>query len=384
MAEQINSHRGTRYLVIAAALVIIIAGITQARSVVVLFLVSIFLAILGAPPVLWLERKRLPSLVAVLLVMAGMITILLIAGALVGASLNSFSNSLPFYQTRIQEQLLDFKALLASKGIAVTDRIFLDYINPGSVMSLTAGLLAGLSAVLSNIVLILLTVTFILLEVSSFSVKLRVILGDPLALFPHYKRFVTDIQRYMVMKTLISLSSGILIGIWLALLGVDFPVLWGFLAFLLNYVPNLGSIIAAVPAILLALIEFGIGRALLATAGYLAVNFILENMIEPRLMGRRLGLSTLVVFLSLIFWGSLLGLIGMVLSIPLTMILKLACESNESTRWLAVMLGPEPSPESIPPASKKEIGTEPNFTEPNAPRSLPSSELVSDGPNVKG
>lgn len=384
MAEQINSHRGTRYLVIAAALVIIIAGITQARSVVVLFLVSIFLAILGAPPVLWLERKRLPSLVAVLLVMAGMITILLIAGALVGASLNSFSNSLPFYQTRIQEQLLDFKALLASKGIAVTDRIFLDYINPGSVMSLTAGFLAGLSAVLSNIVLILLTVTFILLEVSSFSAKLRVILGYPLALFPHYKRFVTDIQRYMVMKTLISLSSGILIGIWLALLGVDFPVLWGFLAFLLNYVPNLGSIIAAVPAILLALIEFGIGRALLATAGYLAVNFILENMIEPRLMGRRLGLSTLVVFLSLIFWGSLLGLLGMVLSIPLTMILKLACESSESTRWLAVILGPEPSPESIPPASKKEIGTQPNFTEPNAPRSLPSSELVSDGPNVKG
>ncbi|KAA0229918.1 AI-2E family transporter [candidate division KSB1 bacterium] len=384
MAEQINSHRGTRYLVIAAALVIIIAGITQARSVVVLFLVSIFFAILGAPPVLWLERKRLPSLVAVLLVMAGMITILLIAGALVGASLNSFSNSLPFYQTRIQEQLLDFKTLLASKGIAVTDRIFLDYINPGSVMSLTAGLLAGLSAVLSNIVLILLTVTFILLEVSSFSAKLRVILGDPLALFPHYKRFVADIQRYMVMKTFISLSSGILIGIWLALLGVDFPVLWGFLAFLLNYVPNLGSIIAAVPAILLALIEFGIGRALLATAGYLAVNIILENMMEPRLMGRRLGLSTLVVFLSLIFWGSLLGLLGMVLSIPLTMILKLACESNESTRWLAVILGPEPSPESIPPASKKEIGTEPNFTEPNAPRSLPSSELVSDGPNVKG
>ena len=355
MNEQINSHRGVSYLVIAAALVIIVAGIAQARSVVVLFLVSIFFAILGAPPVLWLKRKRIPSLVAVLLVTAGMITILLIVGVLVGASLNSFSNSLPFYQMRIQEQLLDFKALLASKGIPVTDKILLEYVNPAAVMNLTAGLLAGLSAVLSNIVLILLTVTFILLEVSSFPVKLRAILGDPQAIFPQYKRFVADIQRYMVMKTFISLSSGILTGFWLWLLGVDFPVLWGFLAFLLNYVPNLGSIIAAVPAILLALIQFGIGRALLATAGYLAVNIILENMIEPKLMGRRLGLSALVVFLSLIFWGSLLGLIGMVLSIPLTMILKLACESNESTRWLAVLLGPEPSTESIPPASKKGI-----------------------------
>jgi AI-2 transport protein TqsA len=382
MTEPINSHRGTRYLVIAAALVIIIAGITQAQSVVVLFLVSIFLAILGAPLVLWLKRKRLPSLVAVLLVMTGMITILLIAGALVGASLNSFYNSLPFYQTRIQEQLLNFKALLASKGIAVTDKILLEYFNPAAVMNLTAGLLAGLSAVLSNIVLILLTVTFILLEVSSFPVKLRAILGDPLAVFPQYKRFVTDIQRYMVMKTFISLGSGILIGIWLSLIGVDFPVLWGFLAFLLNYVPNLGSIIAAVPAILLALIQFGIGRALLATAGYLAVNFILENMLEPRLMGRRLGLSALVVFLSLIFWGSLLGLIGMVLSIPLTMILKLACESNESTRWLAVMLGPEPSTESIPLATKKEIEPKPNFTAPNIPHGFSSSELAQNTPNT--
>lgn len=376
MTEQINSHRGTRYLAIAAALVIIIAGITQARSVVVLFLVSIFLSILGAPPALWLERKRLPSLVAVVLVMAGMIIILLTVGALVGASLNSFSNNLPFYQTRIQEQLLDLKALLASRGIAVTDKILLEYVNPTAVMRLTAGLLAGLSGVLSNIVLILLTVTFILLEVSSFPVKLRAIVGDPQAVFPQYKKFVTDIQRYMAMKTFISLSLGILIGIWLSLLGVDFPVLWGFLAFLLNYVPNLGSIIAAVPAILLALIQFGSGRALLATAGYLAVNFILGNILEPRLMGRRLGLSTLVVFLSLIFWGSLLGLIGMVLSIPLTMIVKLACESNESTRWLAVMLGPEPSPESMPPAAKKEIEPELNFTEPNARRALPSSELV--------
>lgn len=366
MTEQVNSHSGTRYLVIAAALVIIIAGITQARSVVVLFLVSIFLAILGAPPAVWLERKRIPSLVAVLLVMAGMIIILLIVGALVGASLNSFYNSLPFYQTRIQEQLLDFKALLASRGIAVTDKILLEYVNPAAVMNLTAGLLSGLSTVLSNIVLILLTVTFILLEVSSFPVKLRAILGDPLAVFPHYKRFVTDIQRYMVMKTFISLSSGVLIGIWLALLGVDFPVLWGFLAFLLNYVPNLGSIIAAVPAILLTLIQLGIGRALLATAGYLAVNIVLENMIEPRLMGRRLGLSALVVFLSLIFWGSLLGLIGMVLSIPLTMILKLACESNASTRWLAIVLGPEPSPESLPPAAKQDIEPEAKLTDPHS------------------
>jgi AI-2 transport protein TqsA len=376
MTEQINSHRGTRYLVIAAALVIIIAGIYQARSVLALFLVAVFLAALGTPPVLWLERKRIPSIVAVLLIVAAMVTILLIIGVLVGASLNSFSDSLPFYQTRIQEQVLALKALLAGKGIVVTDKILLERVNPGAVMSVTADLLAGLSTVLSNIVLIQLTVTFILLEASSFPVKLRAALGDPQAVFPQFTKYVDDIKRYMITKTLISLTTGILIGIWLSILGVDFPILWGFLAFLLNYIPNLGSIIAAAPAVLLALIQLGMGRAALAAAGYLAVNFTLDNLVEPRLMGRRLGLSPLVIFLSLIFWGSLLGLIGMVLCIPLTMILKLACESSESTRWVAILFGPKLSIASIPLASKKEIELKPNFTDPKILHDFPSPELA--------
>ena len=119
------------------------------------------------------------------------------------------------------------------------------------------------------------------------------------------------------------------------------PVLWGFLAFLLHHVPNLGSFIAAIPAVLLTLVQLGIGHALLVAAGYLAVSLVVGNVLEPKLMGRRLGLSRLVVFVSLIFWGSLLGLIGVVLCVPFTMTLKFACENNSKTRWLAVLLGPE-------------------------------------------
>ncbi|MFA4827665.1 MAG: AI-2E family transporter [Thermodesulfovibrionales bacterium] len=353
MTEQSNSQGGIRFLVIAAALVIIIGGINQAQSVLVSFLVAVFLAMLGTPPVLWLERKRIPSFVAVLLVVAGMITILLIVGGIVGASINSFYTELPVYQTRLQEQVSAFQSFLETKGIKGMDKFLLGYVNPGAVMSLTARLIAGVGSALSNIVLILLTVAFILFEVSSFPVKLRAVLGNPQQAFPHFTRFVNDIERYMVIKTLISLATGILIGIWLAILGVDFPVLWGFLAFLLNYVPSVGSTIAAIPAVLLALIQLGLGSAVMATAGYMAVNFILDNVIEVRLMGRKLGLSTLVVFLSLIFWGSLLGPVGMVLCIPLTMTLKFACENNKSTRWIAVLLGPEAPAESIPPVSKK-------------------------------
>jgi AI-2 transport protein TqsA len=350
-----STHRGTRLIIIAAAFVIIIWGINQAQSVVALVLISVFLALLGTPPALWLERKRVPSYVAVLIVMGGMVSLLLIVGGVIGASLSSFSDELPFYQKRLQEEVLALKPLLASMHIVVTNKVLLDYVNPGPVLGLAAGLLAGLGAALSNIVLILLIVTFILLEASSFPIKLRVVLDKPHQTFSHFTTFINDLQRYMVIKTIINLIAGVIIGLWLFILGVDFPILWGFLAFLLHYVPNLGSIICAIPAVLLALIQLGMGPAALAAAGYLVVGFTLGNVVEPRLMGRKLGLSTLVVFLSLIFWGSLLGPIGVVLCIPFTMTLKFACESSESTRWIAILLGSEKSTESIPPGSAKGI-----------------------------
>jgi len=341
MIEQNKSFRGISLLVSVAALVIIIAGINLAQSVVVLFLVSFFLALLGTPPVIWLKEKRIPSGFAVLIVMACMIIIIILIGAQIGSSFSSFSDQLPFLQSRIREQVLELIVFLKSKGLVVEEKFFQEYLNPEAIMRLTAGLLSGLSSVLSDLVLILLTVTFILLEVSSFPVKLRAVLGDPLQKFPQFIKFANEMKRYMVIKTFMSLASGILIAVWLYILGVDYPLLWGFLAFLLNYIPNIGSIIAAIPAVILAIVQFGFGTAVLVAAGYLLVNFIEGNVIEPRLMGRKLGLSTLVVFLSLIFWGGLLGLVGAILSIPLTMTLKFAFESSESTKWIAVLLGSE-------------------------------------------
>ncbi len=352
MTEQTHSQLGIRLFVIAASLVIIIWGINQAQSVIVSFLVAIFLAMLGTPPMLWLERKRVPSIVAVLLVVTGMIATLLIVGAIVGASINSFYNELPAYQTRIQEQISALRSFLAARGFRGMDKVPLEFFNPEAVMVLTARLFTGLGSALSNIVVILFTVAFILFEASSFPAKLRAVLGHPHQVFPQFTEFVSDMERYMVIKTITSLITGILISIWLSILGVDFPILWGFLAFLLNYVPNVGSTIAAVPPVLLALIQLGIGSAAMTATGFVAVNFILGNVIETRVMGRRLGLSTLVVFLSLIFWGSLLGPVGMVLCIPLTMTLKFACENNKSKQWLVVLLEPG-APAEIKQANRK-------------------------------
>ncbi|HEX9614530.1 MAG TPA: AI-2E family transporter [Bacteroidota bacterium] len=349
MGHQSQAFDGMRFLVIAAAIVIILYGVNQAQSFMALFLVSVFLALIGTPPVLWLERKRVPSFLAVMIVMAGMVALLFVIGGIVGTSLNALSDSLPFYEKRLQLQIAAVKALLASKYVTLNETLLLEYLNPRSLMNLTSGLLAGMGLALTNIAVILLTVTFILLEASSFPIKIRSALGDPQRAFPQFTRFVSDIKRYMIIKTTISLIAGAALGLWLFILGVDSPFLWGFLAFLLHYIPNLGQIMAAFPPILLAFIQLGVGHALLVAAGYLVVGFTLGNVIEPRLMGRQFGLSTLVVFLSLMFWGALLGPIGVVLCVPLTMTMKFAFEGNPGTRWIAVLLGSERAPENMPP-----------------------------------
>lgn len=353
MIKEDNPDHGMRLLVIAAALVIIVWGINQAQSVLVLLLVAVFLSILGTPQVLWLKRKRIPSVVAVLIVLTEMILILMMVGALVGTSIKRFSAVLPLYNIRLEQQVLELKTMLEGIGLEVNASDILGQVNPEAVSSRFMGFFAEVGSIFSKTVLILLTVSFILFELSSFPIKLRAALGNPRAHFPQFARFANDIKRYVVIQTAISLTAGILIGIWLSVLGVDFAIFFGLLVFLLNYVPNVGSVIALIPVVILTFIQFGMGRAALAAAGYVIVVFILGNVIQPRLMGQKLGLSTLVVFLSLIFWGSLLGLIGMVLCVPFTMALKFALESSDDTQWIAALLGREPYNSSTPPAPKR-------------------------------
>ncbi len=333
--------RGFRLLMGAAALLIILRGINEAQSILASVLIAVFFAILGTPAVLWLERKRVPTFVAVFLVMLGMFVILVVLGVFVGAAINNFITELPAYQVRLQEQITVFQTWLASKRIRGVDKVLLGIANPSALMGLTANLLARIWSAFSDIILILFTVAMILLEVSGFPAKLRVILGDPDQVFPQFTKFVGKMERYVLIHTAISLLTGLLVGLWLTIIDVDFAVLWGFLAFLLNYIPNVGSILAGIPACLIALIQYGIEGAVMAGAGFLAINFLLGNVIEVIITGQKLGLSTLVVFLSLVFWGNLLGPVGMVLCIPLTMTVKFACENDPDTLWFAVLLGPE-------------------------------------------
>jgi predicted PurR-regulated permease PerM len=198
-----------------------------------------------------------------------------------------------------------------------------------------------LSGLFANGFLILLTILFIMLEITSIPLKLKKVFSNPEESISRVQSVFQNINKYIAIKTWISLGTGILVYILLLIIGVDYPLLWGVLAFALNFIPTIGSIIALIPPVLLTIIQLGFVEAIIILIGYLVINTIMGNILEPKFMGKGLGLSTLVVFLSLIFWGWILGPIGMLLSVPLTITIKIALDSSDETRWLAVLLGPE-------------------------------------------
>jgi predicted PurR-regulated permease PerM len=332
-----------RFLLTAAAFVIVVAGMRAAEPILVPLIVATFLAIISTSPVFWLRQKGIPAPLAVLLVVLGVLGVGFVFILIIGTSLDDFFKAIPRYQARLTQEIEPIIQWIQGLGFQLDKDILLKSIDPGASMRLVANMLSGLGGILTNSFLILLTVIFILFEASSFQQKVGAAFGDPKGTLSQVKKITDAVNNYLAIKTVVSLGTGVIVAIWVWALGIDFPVIWGLLAFLLNFIPNLGSIIAAVPPALLGYIQFGIGRTLLVAAGYGVVNLVFGNVVEPKLMGRKLGLSTLVVFLSLVFWGWVWGPVGMLLSVPMTMVVKIVLESSPSTHWISVLLDSEAS-----------------------------------------
>lgn len=326
-------------LLILASFIIVVAGMKAASSLLVPFFVAVFIAVICASPMFWLQGKGVPKVVALAIILMAILLVGLLLGALIGPSLSNFLSTLPVYQERLTVYIAALISWLHEKGVNISPEEVAGTFHPGWVMSLAGGIFSALSNVLAETFLILLTVVFILLEAADLPKKLRVVLKIPERSLSTIEKFSQSARRYLVIKTLISAAVGLVIWLWLLILGVDYPVLWGTLSFLLNYVPNIGAIIAALPVVFLALVQIGPESALLTVLGFIVVHIVLGNIIEPKLTGKGLSLSTLVVFLSMVFWGWVLGPIGMILSVPITSLVKIALESYEDTRGLALMLG---------------------------------------------
>jgi AI-2 transport protein TqsA len=326
-------------LVNIAALIIIFAGVIYAKSIITPFLLALFISIICAQPISWLEKKRMPRWIALIIVILGLIMLFSGFSFLIGGTLSSFSSNLSEYESTLTKISNSFIQFLNEKGLNISkDKIF-NIAQPAKILEYTASVLNTLFNIMGTTFVIFLIILFILMEFASFSVKVKAIRSESGKSISYFSTILRNIRNYLGIKTLLCLSIGILIYLALLIIGVDYPLLWALIAGLMNYIPNIGSIISTIPTVLFALVQLGLGGALWTLVSTLLIHNILGNFIEPRIMGRGLGLSTLVVFLSLLFWGFILGMVGMFLSVPFTMTIKIILEQNEKTKWLAILLG---------------------------------------------
>ncbi len=328
----------SRILVVCAAIVVVIAGMRAATDILAPLLMAGFISIVCSAPLFWLKRHGWSNLTALVVVMAAIgLTGAAIVG-LIATSLNEFSSSLIHYRENLVETYDQLTAFLERWGYVIPLDGFRDQFDPNMLIQLLNYMLNGLSNLIGNGLIVFLAVLFILVEVSALPEKLRSSLANPDQSMPHFRTFIHKVVQYLALKAATSLLTAFCVAIVLWVLEIDYVILWAVFAFFLNFIPYIGSFLAGLPAVLLGLIDHGLGVALWASAGYIVINILIGNVIETRLMGEGLDLSSFVVFVSLIFWGWVLGPTGMLLSIPLTMLITIALESNPETRPIARLM----------------------------------------------
>ena len=350
---------GSRFFMVAASIVVVTAGLRAGRPVLLPITLAVFIAIVSQPLLEGLKRlplmgRRLPHPIAAVLTVFLDLALLAVVVWLLSTSFLGFRAALPRYEARLAQLWGTAVVWAATLGVDISDRPLQDLIGTDTLFGALQGTATYLTGFLTRLVLVVLMLFFALLEQPRIPRKLRAAFGREAQAQERMLKVAAEIQIYLRVKTLISIATGVLFGLWVALLGIDFPLLWGFLAFVLNYIPNIGSIVGAIPPTLLALVGSGPGTTALVVIGSLVINLGLSNAVEPQLMGRSLGLSPLVVFISVILGGWIWGPMGIVLGVPLTMAVKILFEHTEDLRWLAVLMGRNAPPHAAtrPPAAR--------------------------------
>jgi len=336
-----NNLKKTPASIIIAAFIIIITGVIFAKSIVNPFLMAIFLGIIVLRPIRWLQSKKIPQSISILIVFVLIVSLFIGFGQLISASLSSFTENVPKYEKSLSEVEDHLVLFFNEKGIQVSKNKLLNIFDVSRVMGITSGILGQLGGFMGKTITIFVLMLFLLFEKHSLGLKAKAIAKSTNITLSYLRTIGNNIRHYLTIKTITSLLTGILIWAFLEIIGLEFALLWGLIAFLLNYIPSIGSIIAAFPAVLFALVDLNPAGVIWTIIIFATVNIVIGSFVEPKAMGKGMGLSTFVVFAGLIFWGFILGTVGMFLSVPLTMTIKIILEHNKGTEWIAVLLGTE-------------------------------------------
>lgn len=343
--------RCVRVLISLVCIGILLALIHFAAEVITPFLLGATIAIAFQPLARAIHERGLPTVLAAIVTILVVLATVAGAGAIIYVAASDLSANLPGYHERIEALQIDIASFLDGRdlhGAAASVRRFdVD----DAVGDAAASTMFRAGGFLTDLFFVLVITAFIQLEAAMYRRKLIRALGGPRKV--HWlDGGLREVQRYLIIQVAVSLANGVLLGTWCAVWGIDSPLLWGVLAFALNFIPIVGSLLAAIPPILLGLVDGGAGVAIAVASGYVVVNLVVDNIIAPRIMGRSLGLSPLVVLLSMIVWAFVLGPVGAILAVPLTMAAKIVFERDEDLRRIAMMMGdgtelaPKPTPAS--------------------------------------
>ena len=332
----------SRALVSVAAVIVIIAGIAAAKSILVPFFFAVFIAVIAAGIYLRLQKIGIPSWLSIVVIGIASIGFFVALVVLVFTSIDQFRAVLPEYSEQFQGYRDGVISQFNNWGIEIpvssTDEVF----NFDSAMQIVLSLLSSFGNILGYVVLVLAMVIFIFMEVAVFPRKVKAAFGETGNVLGFIGEVNHAIEQYFFIKTISNALSGIIVALWMMLFGVEFALFWGMMTFLLNYIPYFGAILSAVPAIVLGLLSGGLVTAGAMAFIFIAMSFFFGNYFEPKLLGQSVNLSILFIFLAMLFWGWILGPVGMIFAVPLTAALKIVLEMNDRTRWMGILLAAGP------------------------------------------
>jgi AI-2 transport protein TqsA len=326
-----------RVMLVLSATVVVLVGIRLGAPILNPIFFAVVLTLLFSPVYSWLKRRGLPAPLA-LLIMLVMLTVLFVGlFFILGVSIGRFSERVGFYTTQLNGQLVDLDALIERLGLSNVD--LRDVVKPSALADTLGVVLSGIAGFLSDLFLILMIMLFLLGEGPAIMNRLQASVSED---NPQVARLTTvgqSVVRQFGLRAIVNLVTGAGVTVLLFVSGVDFPLLWGILTFFLSFVPYIGLVLAVAPAVVLALAEFGVTRAIVVIAGVVVINVLAENVLSPMMMGRGLNLSPTVVFLSFIIWAWLLGGPGAFLAVPITLFVAVMFDTFPETRWLASIIG---------------------------------------------
>jgi len=326
------------YFFYFASIIIILAGIKTASEIIIILFLAIFISSIISSIVSLFEQKKIPKIFSYIFILGVFTLISLMLYYIINISLKDFISNLPKYEEQLKTTIISSISFVESYGYSIDKQTILDTLNFSSFFGITTNVIGSIGTFLSKFLLIIIGIAFILAESKSLEKKLKIIFDKDGKKLEHFYLFSNNIQKYFLVKTTTSFLTGLLVAISLIFLDIDYPILWGVIAMLFNFIPVVGSIIAAIPAVLLSFVSADLNTTIILIVLYVVINISISNIIEPKFMGKELGLSPLVIFFSLILWGWILGIVGMFLAVPITMTLKIAFDSNKATKWISILM----------------------------------------------